>query len=263
MCDNRIRYARAGNILAYIVILAVLGILGIIEGETQTACRSIGQLEEDGLCVIAHVMSHVVGVGREVEHLDGVRVRSNIRAHELTLETQSVDRPSAPLESENVGQGIVLLVGRFESGEFELVDIECTVQAQVIGRPDSDRGKDLGVLVLRTETFGEQVVERLVERYRNEVCRLHVTLGIDDGVTDGEMDVLDGLEREHVSRHELVHGTVMGARLTFGIILVVIIRGIRHVAHEPSMEIIELEPRARSELQGNHRYGRIMCREDG
>ena len=31
LCDNRIRYARAGNILAYIVILAVLGILGLIE----------------------------------------------------------------------------------------------------------------------------------------------------------------------------------------------------------------------------------------
>ena len=96
----------------------------------------------------------------------------------------------------------------------------------MVPRADGDRGKRLGVLILGGGAFGHEVIERLEESNGNEIERLHIRLGIDNGVAEGEREVLDGGESEHIRRHKLVVGAVLLSVHSFGNMLDIIVRGV-------------------------------------
>ena len=109
---------------------------------------------------------------------------------------------------------------------FELIEEERTVQLYVVPRADGDRGKRLRVLILRGGAFGHEVVERLEEGDGDEIERLHIRLGVDSGVAEGEREILDGGESEHIRRHELVVGAVLLSVHSFGNVLDIVVGGV-------------------------------------
>ena len=132
----------------------------------------------------------------------------------------------------------------------------------MIGWTNGDGGKGLRVLVLRRQTFGQQVVERFVERNRNEIRRLHVPLRINDRVTDTELNIFDRHEREHVRRHELIGRAVLALGPRCCLLLGVPIGRVDHVRRQPCVEIVELEPLTGRDLNGKHRYGGVVSRQN-
>ena len=122
--------------------------------------------------------------------------------------------------------------------------------------------KELRVLVLRVHPFRKEVIKRFEECNRNEELCLRIAFGIDDRVTETELQILTGNESEHIRRHELIMGTIVDLGAIFGVALYVVIRRVDYVTGQPRMKIIELEPLARRQLQRQHRNCRIVGRED-
>ena len=103
----------------------------------------------------------------------------------------------------------MLFALRTKTRQLEFVDEERTIQPQMIGRTDGDRGKSLRVLVLRVHTFCKKVVERFEECEGDEELCLNIPFGIDDRVTKAELNVFAGHESEHIRRHEFILRTIL------------------------------------------------------
>ena len=54
------------DVLTRVVVRGIFGIVGIIERQPQASCRSVTELHKDILRIVAHIMAHVVTVGRIV-----------------------------------------------------------------------------------------------------------------------------------------------------------------------------------------------------
>ena len=156
----------------------------------------------------------------------------------------------------------MLRIGLLQTGKLELIQEERSVQPQMVRRTNGDRTKHLRVLILRRQALGEQVIQRFVERNRNEIRSLHVPLSIHDRVSERELHILAGHEREHIRCHELIGRTIFPLRHAFPVVLHIIIGAIRHITRQPRMEIVELKPLAGCQLERNHRHSRIMCGEN-
>ena len=77
-------------------------------------------------------MPHLVAVWGIIKHFDRVFVSRNVRAYKLSAQCQTSNRPTAPVETDQIGVQVVLRVGFLHSTEFELVDKERAVESVVI-----------------------------------------------------------------------------------------------------------------------------------
>ena len=116
-----------GDISPHIIVGAVLGVLGIIERQTQAARRAVTQLHKDRLRVIAHVMAHVITVGGIIEHFYRVGVAGYVTPHELAPQRQALHRPAAPVEAHEIRHRVMLRIRFLETRELELIQEERTV----------------------------------------------------------------------------------------------------------------------------------------
>ena len=140
--------------MPHVVVGIVSGVAQVVERQPQTTNRSVTQSYVYRLRIVAHVVAHVVRIGCILQHVDRVRIAGDIAAHKLALETQSANRPSAPVEAHQVGYGIVLRFGFLQARQFEFVQEERTVQPKMVGRTHRNRRKGLRVLVLRVDALG-------------------------------------------------------------------------------------------------------------
>ena len=132
----------------------------------------------------------------------------------------------------------------------------------MVRRTNGDRTKHLRVLILRRQALGQQVIQRFVERNRNEIRSLHVPLRVHNGVSERELHILARHEREQVRCHELIGRPILTLRHAFPVVLYIIIGTVQHVTRQPRMEIVELKPLAGCQLECNHWHSRIVCGEN-
>ena len=131
-------------VIAEIIVGAILCIAGIIQHESQTTRRAIGQLDKDTLRVVAHVMTHIEGVGGVVQDFDRMGVTRDVRARELSAESESFDRPTTPVKADEIGDWILLRVRRSQARKLKLIEEERTVETEVIRRTHGDSRKEQG-----------------------------------------------------------------------------------------------------------------------
>ena len=106
------------------------------------------------------------------------------------------------------------------------------------------------------------MVKGLKESNWDKVRSLHIILRIDDGVTKSEGDILNRRESKHIRRHEFIVRAIHFGCSAGSVILQVELGAIEHVAHEPSVKIVKLEPLTRCKLDREHRHGRIAPGQD-
>ncbi len=138
-------------------------------------------------------MAHIITVGRKIRHFDRMRVTCNIRAHKLPSKRQAFYRPAAPVKANQIRNWILLRLGFLQTRQLELVQKERAVKPQMVGWTYRYGRKSLAVLVLGVDPFGQQVVQRLEERYRNKISCLDISFRINNRVSDRELDILDWL----------------------------------------------------------------------
>ena len=199
------------NVIEHII----LGIARIIEFERESANGSITHFGKDRLCIRAHIMPHIEGVGGIIKHRDGMIERESIGAHELGLESQSSDDITAPVDAHQIRYGIVLGIALFQASKLKLIH-ECRgIDMKVIHWANANRTKHLRVLVFALEPLGKEMVERLIKRYRDEVSPLRILFGIYNGVSKRKFELLERTEREHIRCHIFIGRTIMNHVFTF------------------------------------------------
>ena len=206
-------------------------------------------------------MPHIIRVGSPCQCLNRVRIACDIRTHKLPFQTKPLDWPTRPIEAHKIGDWIILWIRGLETRKFHLIHKERAIYMQMLNRAHRQRSKSLGVLVLCANTFAQQVVKRLIKRNWYQISCLNGTLGIYHRITKRQRHILNRRECEHICRHKLIHWAVVLEHAIGGLFYVIIGR-ICDIRHQPSMEIVELEPLAWCQLQRNHRRSRRTLRED-
>jgi len=213
-----------------------------------------GQVEVGG--VVAHVMAHIIAVRLEGGGGDAVLVGHGQGPGKFGNEAEVFHRPAAEAGSSLIAQEVVLVA--FGDPRYrELIHEEGKEQVQVFDVAGADVEEHLRVLPRIIVGGVEGMVNGLVKEEGHQVGGLHADVGIDDRITEGEVQVFEGDEGEHVGGDVfVVH------HLPVGVSVVVRAVAVDHVRHQPAVYIVEFKPPGRGELQPDLPEGRVVPRQN-